>query len=145
MRALERNVWNCLAATHLLVAAVAMPVGALLCVWPSGSLLGLPLQVLAPTPFTNFLLPGLVFYASVGVSNMLFGYLALKREPGAARISFFIGLVLLGWIITALAIAPGYPLYPSLFIIPLLPMLGSAALLWYNGVATAEELKPAEA
>ena len=71
-------------AIHALVGITAILGGGALCIWPSGSMLHADRALLAHTPFTDFLLPGLALYL-LGVTNALVGYLSLPGSRGSSR------------------------------------------------------------
>ena len=59
-----------LLAIALFLAAGAIPVGLGFAVRPDGSLVGMPRSVLAGSPFTDFLIPGLLLAVAVGGSTL---------------------------------------------------------------------------
>jgi hypothetical protein len=91
--------WRFLTTVHSFNAISAMAGGGALAIWPDGSVLRAPLSMLSGTPFNDFLVPGLVLFAMVGVTNMVAAMLAFNREEGAEVPSFFAGLATVGWII----------------------------------------------
>jgi len=90
--------WRLLAVLHFVIGAAALLGGGALVVWSNGKMLRLPVTLLAQSPFTDFLLPGVILFGTVGVFNLIACYLALRRESGAELISFLAGGVLLIWV-----------------------------------------------
>ena len=64
--------------------------GGLLAVAPSGRLLGMPVSMLAGSPFADFLVPGIVLFTLLGVAPCLLVVALLKqpRSPLAERLNF---------------------------------------------------------
>ena len=57
--------------------------GGLLTASPSGKLMGMPLSMLAHSPFTDFLVPGLILFTVLGVAPCLL-VVALLKKPESA-------------------------------------------------------------
>ncbi len=77
----------------------AMLGGALLVIAPDGSLLRAPLAALRYSPFSTFLVPGLVLLLVVGMGNAIAAW-RVARDTEAGRESAFVaGVILLGWIV----------------------------------------------
>lgn len=58
---------------------------------PDGSAIGMPLTVLANSPFTNFLIPGIILFTILGICPFLL-IIALVKKPGsvfAEKLNFF--------------------------------------------------------
>jgi len=63
--------------------------GLLLIISPSGKLLGgLPLSILDHSPFTNFLIPGIILFFVLGLSPCLISF-ALLKKPTHKTAEFF--------------------------------------------------------
>jgi hypothetical protein len=66
---------------------------------PDGSILKIPLSLLSGTPFKNFLLPGLLLTALVGVSNLIAVYYNILKHPLRYNWAMAGGFMISGWII----------------------------------------------
>jgi hypothetical protein len=66
--------------------------------WPQGAELLPPIELLAGTPFTSFLVPGLLLAGIVGLSNLASGLLMHRRHRAAELIGFAAGVALTVWI-----------------------------------------------
>ena len=69
----------------LIVQLVFLGIGAVaggftLIISPSGKLLGIPISILSKTPFTNFLIPGIILFSIIGVVPLLIAF-ALINKP----------------------------------------------------------------
>ncbi len=88
-----------LLALDLVVGLSALAGGLMFITAPNGSSMGTPLSLLAHTPFSTFLVPGIVLAGVVGGSAMFAAVAHLRRVESAPRSSAFAGAVLAGWII----------------------------------------------
>ncbi|MFT3914724.1 MAG: hypothetical protein QM704_11565 [Anaeromyxobacteraceae bacterium] len=80
------------------VALGAVPVGAQWVLHPDGGTIGMPLAVLAPTPFRDFLVPGALLLGAVGGSQLAAGALVLLGRPQGRLAALGAGAILAGWI-----------------------------------------------
>jgi menaquinone-dependent protoporphyrinogen oxidase len=88
-----------LGALALLVGFAAVAGGLALIVRPDGSLLRFPADTLDASPFSTFLVPGLVLCAVIGLANVVAGVLVLRDAGGAGPAAFAGGALLFGWIV----------------------------------------------
>ena len=65
--------------------------GGILIISPSGQLFGMPLSMLASSPFSNFLIPGLLLFLFLGLipSGLVFALLKKKECNFIEQINFF--------------------------------------------------------
>lgn len=73
--------------------------GSVLMAAPDGSIIGLPLSLLSTTPFTDFLLPGIILFIVLGVGSCIGWWLAYRRMLLAVRWVRVIGLGTVIWIV----------------------------------------------
>ncbi len=71
---------------------------------PDGSTLGLPLSILGHSPFSNFLVPGLLLAGVVGVINTLAGILVLARKRSAGGAALVGGVAMFTWIVVEMVL-----------------------------------------
>ncbi|MBC8085347.1 MAG: hypothetical protein H7Z21_19285 [Hymenobacter sp.] len=85
-----RALRNLLAALLGFLGVGALGGGGALTVSPSGRLLGMPLVLLAHSPFSDFLVPGLILFTVLGVAPCLLAVALLKKpaSPLAERLNF---------------------------------------------------------
>ena len=72
--------------------------GGALILAPDGHLLGMPTSLLAATPFSSFLVPGICLFAFVGVAPLLAAAIGIGRQSIAPAAAVAVGLTLMGWI-----------------------------------------------
>ncbi len=81
--------------------------GSVLVVAPDGSILGMPLSLLAGTPFTDFLVPGLILFIVLGLGSCIGWWLAVRRSHYAVRWVQVVGLGTVIWIVTQMIMVHG--------------------------------------
>lgn len=67
---------------------------------PAGTGMGLPLDLLDHTPFTDFLIPGIILGLIIGILSLVFGILVYKNHRFQAWMILFQGVVLCIWLTT---------------------------------------------
>jgi len=72
-------VWL-LIALQILLGLGALISGALMMAVPNGSLFQMPLSMLQYSPFSNFFIPGMILFTTLGVYPLLVAY-SLWRKP----------------------------------------------------------------
>src|ERR1700690_3398401 len=71
---------------------------------PDGSVMKLPLSYLAGSPFSDFLIPGLILGGLFGVGSFVVAALCLRRVALSPYLAFAIGCGQMIWITVELAI-----------------------------------------
>ena len=66
---------------------------------PTGEGIGMDRSYLAHSPFTSFLIPGIVLFTVNGLLNVVTGTLVLMRRGPYAWLTMFQGVMLGGWIL----------------------------------------------
>ncbi len=73
--------------------------GFLFIIDPSGNLMGMTTEYLKTSPFTSFLIPGIVLFTVNGVLNLVAAITLIKNKAYASLLTIFQGIILIGWII----------------------------------------------
>lgn len=96
---------------------------------PDGQALQMSTEWLQSTPFSNFLIPGIVLFSFNGLGNIAGFFTTLKKHKKAAHVAAFFGLVMMTWIIAQVSWI-GYKsfLQPLYFSTGLLQF--AAGLIW---------------
>jgi hypothetical protein len=141
---MKNGLWRLLIGLHWFVAVGALAGGAALVARPDGSLMGMPLALLEHSPFSNFLIPGLVLLLVVGGGHLAAGVVARRRSAGAALFSFGAGGALVGWIVGQVAFLRAFSwLQPAYFAFGA-AIAALALWLWRDGaVKRSPETRPA--
>ncbi len=92
-----------------LVAAGAMIGGIMLLITPDGSSMQLSSSYLQGTPFSSYVIPGLVLLFLVGGSNLFASIALFQHKRTALTLSLLAGIILLLWMgVQILMIGPLY-------------------------------------
>ncbi len=117
--------------------------GGALIISPSGKLLGgLPLSILQNSPFTNFLIPGIILFVVLGVlpSLLIFALLKKSASPFAEHFNFFkdmhwawsfsvyVAFALIIWIQVETIFVQGVGWLQSFYMLYAIPMIFVALL-----------------
>lgn len=136
--------WRILTAVHTFNAVTAMLGGGALAVWPDGSMLRAPPTMLSVTPFANYLVPGLLLFGMVGVTNMLAALIAYRREPGGEVVSFLAGVATLAWIVGEILVLQAFSWLQVVFVISALVIMVDAGWI-RRSMRRAQPPRPAHA
>ena len=78
---------------------------------PSGAALGMPLEWLDGSPFSTYLVPGLILLVVLGIGPLIVAFMVVRAKTGAGWASVATGIALLVWIGVEVAII-GYQPFP---------------------------------
>lgn len=116
------------------VGLMAIPVGTMMVLDPTGSPVGIPQEWIVDTPFASFLVPGLFLLLVNGLGQLAGAVLAIRRHWLGPWVMGALGIGLLVWIAVQVMIIPLSFLQPMIFIIGLLQ--GFIALFWLRGLGS---------
>ncbi len=97
---------------HIFLALGALFGGGVLVISPDGSILSMPLSMLQNSPFTNFLIPGLILFVGLGIFPLITAIYLISEKPveiaeklrlykethWSWNSSLYIGFILIIWI-----------------------------------------------
>ena len=106
--------------------------GGALMLAPDGHLLGIRASVLAGTPFTSFLVPGLCLFGFVGVGPLVAAVVALGRKSIAPLAAVAVGLTLIGWIATEMVALAGLGSLAWSFYLVLGTSIAAVGFSWWR-------------
>lgn len=66
---------------------------------PSGGNVAMYTSWLEGTPFTNFLIPGIILFVVNGIGNVTGFVMTLRKHHRASEVGWVFGAVMMGWII----------------------------------------------
>jgi hypothetical protein len=72
--------------------------GFMLIIKPDGSGLGMSPDILQFSPFTNFLIPGIILLTANGVLSLVVVFFTFRQLSAYGRLIILQGCILLGWI-----------------------------------------------
>jgi hypothetical protein len=94
-------------ALETLLGVGALFGGGALILAPDGHLLGMPTKLLAGSPFTSFLVPGIVLFTAVGLAPLLAAVITVRRQAFAPLAAVAVGLTLVGWVSVEMVVLAG--------------------------------------
>jgi hypothetical protein len=100
-----------------LVAITALCSGLLLMYEPNGRALSLPLGVLDHSPFPNFFAPGLILTVVVGGPCFVALLFSGNRDGQSYRTALYVGLILIGWVISQMLLTQYFHWLQLLYLI----------------------------
>jgi hypothetical protein len=95
----SKRLANVLGILQLFIGLGAVGGGLGLVLEPSGADLGIPLEMLNHSPFSDFLIPGIVLLIVNGLGSIAGSVLSFKLFQYAAEIALALGAFLVAWII----------------------------------------------
>lgn len=109
-------------------AAGAIPAGILFMIDPSGVLMGTPLDMLKNSPFTTFLIPGIVLFIANGLFSLVSLFFLLRKQWPIFTV--LQGVTLLGWLaIQVWMIQTINPLHIIMAVVGILLVVSGSVLL----------------
>ena len=99
---------------------------------PDGHLLGVPLRMLAGTPFHSFLVPGLLLFTFVGVGPMVAAAITARRGAIGPLAALAVGLTLMGWITVEMVIFAGLTSLFWAFYLVLGTVIAAVGAAWWR-------------
>ena len=94
----NKGVFIALGVLQLFIGLGAVGGGLALVLEPSGSKLGIPLEMLNRSPFSTYLVPGIVLLVVNGLGSLVGGAASFTRHRFAGAIAMVLGIFLVAWI-----------------------------------------------
>ncbi len=94
----EKSISVTLGIIQSMVALSAIPAGLLMIIQPDGTKLGIPMEVLDASPFSDFLVPGLFLFLVNGLAQGFAGISSFMQYKFYRTLGFILGIVLVLWI-----------------------------------------------
>jgi hypothetical protein len=93
-----KAVYRFMTGLHIFIGAGALVGGAVAILNP-GEPFGMPTDFLVNSPFTNYLVPGIILFSAVGILNLVCGALIIFKYEYSGYITFITGWILVFWIV----------------------------------------------
>jgi len=94
-----KQLVNGLGVLQVFIGLGAVGGGLALVLEPSGANLGMPVEMLNRSPFSNFLIPGIVLMVVNGMGSLIGGVASFTRYHYAGEIAMALGIFLVLWIV----------------------------------------------
>ena len=109
---------------QLFVAIGAIPAGYLFLSAPDGSKMGMTIEMLAGSPFKDFIIPGLFLLIINGIFNVACSVLSFKKYKYSPVLGIFLGISLIIWVtVQVYSIGLTHFLQPTYFVIGIIELL----------------------
>jgi hypothetical protein len=106
-----------LGTVQLIVAISAIPAGIMLIQTPDGSDLGLSLDALTGSPFSDYLIPGIFLLLVNGLGSLIATFVSFKKKKSAVLLGIGLGLFLIFWILIQVFITGWVSFLQPLFLV----------------------------
>ena len=67
---------------------------------PSGKAIQIPIELLEGTPFSDYFIPGIILFISIGVLSLSVAFITIKKVKNYPWFIILQGCVLIGWLTT---------------------------------------------
>jgi hypothetical protein len=94
----SKGLANVLGVLQAFIGLGAVAGGLGLALEPSGANLGIPLELLENSPFSSYLVPGIVLLSVNGFGSLLGAAASFMRQPYAGETAMALGVFLVTWI-----------------------------------------------
>lgn len=101
---------------QLFISLGALAGGAGLILEPDGSNLGFSVALLNASPFSDYLIPGVVLFLFIGLGTLAGGVATFVRYRYAGEMAAVLGMILIVWIVVELLWIELFWLHPLYFI-----------------------------
>lgn len=91
------TIW--LGILQIFICIGAVPSGIAMIADPSGSSVGMPIEMLINSPFSDFLIPGIFLLVVNGIGSLLGGVASFLRYKFASEVAVGLGTFLIFWIV----------------------------------------------
>ena len=96
---MSKSVSVCLGVLQAFIGVGAVAGGLGLALDPTGGNVGMPLELLDETPFTNFLIPGIVLFVVNGLGSLIGAIASFARHRYAGHAAIALGAFLMAWVL----------------------------------------------
>jgi hypothetical protein len=127
---------------EILLGIGAVGGGSLFILAPDGHLLGLPLKMLAGTPFHSFLVPGLLLFTFVGVAPIVAAAITARQLAIGPLAALVVGVTLMTWITVEMVLFAGATSLLWAFYLVLGTVIAAVGAAWWRANAARNGAGP---
>lgn len=136
---MKRKLPIILGIIQLFVAISALPTGYSMMVQPDGSDLGMTVDLLKGSPFSDFFIPGIFLFTVNGLFNLVSAIFSFYRFKYTYLLGFLLGTAMVIWIsVQVYSVGLNHFLQPTYFVIGLIEITLSIWLYKLVGCHIAE-------
>ncbi|MGW8314791.1 MAG: hypothetical protein ACWGNV_04255 [Bacteroidales bacterium] len=95
----KRKAYLGLGSLQAFIGIGAVVGGFMLMIDPSGSKLGLPIDLIKGSPFSDFLIPGIFLFSLNGIGSMIGAGFSFAKKRYAQELAIILGAILVAWIL----------------------------------------------
>jgi hypothetical protein len=110
MESSKRWVRIVLGILQIFIGIGAIPAGLTMIIDPTAQGIGMSTDMLAGSPFPNFLIPGIVLFTVNGLGSLIGAFLTFKRHAFASLSAMGLGVFLMAWVVIQVSIL-GLPIH----------------------------------
>ncbi len=118
-----------LGSLQIFVGVNAAIAGVMMILDPSGASMGFSVEMLAKSPFSNFLIPAIILFVVNGLGSFVGAFLALKRNLYASFGGLLLGGILCGWILFQVMWIEHSFLHTAIFVLGCIEMILSLLII----------------
>src|ERR1700682_3951495 len=115
--------------------------GGALILAPDGHLLGMPTKLLSGSPFSSYLVPGLVLFTLIGLAPLLAATITVRRQALAPLAAVAVGLTLIGWVSVEMVVLAGLGSLAWALYLVLGACIAAIGVAWWRAPA-ASRMEP---
>jgi hypothetical protein len=119
-------------ALEIFLGVGALFGGGALILAPDGHLLGMPTTLLVGSPFSSFLVPGIILFTLVGLAPLLAAAVTALRQAFAPLAAVAIGLTLIGWVSVEMVVLAGLGSLAWAFYLVLGTCIAAIGVSWWR-------------
>jgi hypothetical protein len=112
--------------------------GGALILAPDGHLLGMPSKLLAGSPFSSFLVPGIILFTLVGLAPLMAAAITARRQAFAPLAAVAVGLTLIGWVSVEMVVLAGLGSLAWAFYLVLGACIAAIGVAWWRSSPSSD-------
>ncbi len=114
---MSRSLVNGLGVLQVFIGLGAVAGGLGLALEPGGESLGIPLELLADSPFATYLVPGIVLFTVNGLGSLVGAVASFTRYRCAGETAMALGVFLVAWILVQVYWMAGFHWLHALYLV----------------------------
>jgi hypothetical protein len=100
----------------------------------------MPTTLLAGSPFTSFLIPGIILFTLIGLAPLLAAAITFRRQASAPLAAVAVGLTLIGWVSVEMVVLAGPGSLAWAFYLMLGACIAAIGVAWWRSSIRADSI-----